>query len=230
MPSYDLSHPIESEMCVYPDTPPVRVDPTATVESDGYRATSLLLDSHAGTHIDAPAHMLADGTTIDRLPVDTFQFEAIKADCRPLDPREPIGVETILSGVSETPEAMVDLLVVQTGWDDHWGTGRYFDHPYLTAEAAEWVADRELHLGIDALNVDPTPTDNATSDEPAGYPVHHGLFSSDRLLVENLRGLGRLPARFELHAYPLAIRDGDAAPVRAVAIVADSDEQSPTTE
>ena len=219
MTSYDLSHPIESGMCVYPDTPPVRVAPTATVEADGYRTTAIELDSHAGTHVDAPAHMLADGTTIDELPVERFRFTARLADCRPLEPRAEIEAETISTAIDDGLDEAVDLLVVRTGWDDHWGTDRYFDHPYLTREAADWLADRGLHLGIDALNVDPTPTDAAVPDEPTGYPVHHALFSSDRLLIENLRGLDGLPPRFELHAYPLAVRDGDAAPVRAVAVV-----------
>ena len=221
MASYDLSHPIESGMPVYPDTPPVRVEPTATVAADGFRATAITLDSHAGTHIDAPAHMLADGATIDELPVETFQFTARLADCRPLDPRAEIDVETLTAALDDDPDEAVDLVVVETGWDDHWGTDRYFDHPYLTATAADWLADRGLDLGIDALNVDPTPTDaadDAATDEPTGYPVHHTLFGSDRLLVENLRGLDRLPERFELQAYPLAVQDGDAAPVRAVAV------------
>lgn len=116
MPSYDLSHPIESDMCVYPDTPPVRVEPTTTVETDGYRTTAIEMDSHAGTHVDAPAHMLDDGATIDQLPIGTFQFSAHRVDCRPLEPRTPIGVETIADGVPDSPDG-VDLLVVQTGWD-----------------------------------------------------------------------------------------------------------------
>jgi len=221
MASYDLSHPIESGMCVYPDTPPVRVEPTATVDPDGFRTTAIEIDSHTGTHLDAPAHMLADGMAVDELPVETFRFTAHRVDCRPLEPRAEIGVETITAPLDGGLGDAVDLLVIQTGWDDHWGTGRYFDHPYLTREAADWLADRGLHLGIDALNADPTPTDNAPPDEPTGYPVHHALFSSSRLLIENLRELGQLPPRFELHAYPLAVRGGDAAPVRAVAVVDD---------
>ncbi|WP_253738503.1 cyclase family protein [Halohasta salina] len=219
MASYDLSHPIESGMSVYPGTPPVRVESTATVEADGFRATAIEIDSHAGTHVDAPAHMLADGTTIDELPVERFRFTARLADCRPLEPRAEIDVGTLTATLDGDLDEAVDLLVVRTGWDDHWGTDRYFDHPYLSREATDWLADRGLSLGIDALNADPTPTDAAGPDEPTGYPVHHALFSSNRLLVENLRGLGRLPSRFELQAHPLAVRDGDAAPVRAVAVV-----------
>lgn len=218
MPSYDLSQPIESDMCVYPDTPPVRVTPTATVEADGFRTTELRMDSHTGTHIDSPAHMLEDGRTINQVPIETFRFEARLVDCRPLEPRAEIGIETVRSQLSAADADTVDLLVLQTGWDTHWMSERYFDHPYLTATAAEWIAKRECHLGIDALNVDPTPTDNATEDEPCDYPVHHALFAADRLLIENLRGLDRLPSQFELHAYPLSVHAGDAAPVRAVAV------------
>jgi kynurenine formamidase len=38
-----------------------------------------------------------------------------------------------------------------------------------------------------------------------------------RLVFENLTGLERLPQRFELRAYPLAL-GGDGAPVRAVGV------------
>jgi len=162
--------------------------------------------------------MLEEGQTIDQIPVETFRFEARLVDCRPLDPRVEIKIETIRSALSADDADAVDLLVVQTGWDTHWASDRYFDHPYLTAAAAEWIADRGCHLGIDALNVDPTPTDNARDDEPSDYPVHHALFGADRLLLENLRGLDRLPPRFELHAYPLSVHEGDAAPTRAVAV------------
>ncbi len=222
MASYDLSHPIADGMPVYPGDPPVGVDQLATIEADGYRQTAIGIDSHTGTHIDAPAHMIADGRTIDEFPVETFRFAAHRVDCTGVDPRAQIGVDELTAGVDgDLPDA-VDLLVVQTGWDNYWGTDRYFDHPYLSSEAADWLVDRGLHLGVDTPNVDPTPTENAADDEQAGYPVHRRLLGDGRLLLENLRGLARLPDRFELHAYPLSIRgEGDGAPVRAVAVVDD---------
>jgi kynurenine formamidase len=215
--SYDLSQSLETGMPVYPGTEPVRVEADATLAADGYRTTRLDLDSHAGTHVDAPAH-LTDGPSLDDLPVERFRFDAAVADLRPLAPRESVGVDALRRALAVDPGA-VDLVAVATGWDDHWGDERYFDHPYLTAAAAEWLVDRDCDLGIDAINPDPTPTGNAASDEPDGFPVHETLFAADRVIVENLRGLARPPERFRLVAYPLRFADADASPVRAIARV-----------
>ncbi|MFC4549688.1 cyclase family protein, partial [Halorussus sp. GCM10023401] len=120
--------------------------------------------------------------------------------------------------------------VVRTGWDAHWGTDRYFDHPYLDREAAAWCADRGLSVGLDALSPDPTPSSggNETSEteraeakssaEPDGVPAHRELLGGGQLVVENLCDLGGLPDRFEVRAYPLALSGADGAPVRAVAV------------
>ena len=94
-PVVDLSHPLESGMTVFPGTPPASLEPTATVKEAGYRTTGISIDSHTGTHIDAPAHMLADGKHLEEYPLERFQFDAAVADCRPLEAREPIDAEMI---------------------------------------------------------------------------------------------------------------------------------------
>jgi len=217
MQTYDLSHPIRSEMPVYPGNPPVEVARTASIEADGYRTAQIRLDSHTGTHMDAPAHMRADGPTLDEFPPEAFRFSAAVVDCRPLSPRSQIMPQRVANTLSEINIDTIDMVILQTGWDTHWGTDQYFDHPFLAPETAAWLAERNLHLGIDALNIDPTPTENASENEQTGYPVHHTLFAADRLVVENLRGLAQLPAQCTLHAYPLAIEDADGSPVRAIA-------------
>jgi kynurenine formamidase len=47
-------------------------------------------------------------------------------------------------------------VLVNTGWDRHWGSERYFEgHPYLTGELAEWlVRAGAVLVGIDSLNID----------------------------------------------------------------------------
>ncbi|MFP8958269.1 cyclase family protein [Natrialbaceae archaeon A-CW3] len=226
MNHYDLSHPLETGVTGYPDDPPVDIERVATVVDDGYAVSRLAFGSHAGTHVDAPAHMLADGPTLDDFDLDTFHFRAVVADCRPLEAREPIGGADLETAVG-TDTTDVDLCICRTGWDAHWGTDRYLEHPYLTADAADWLLERGLHVGIDALNVDPTPaptsTDAAipTDDEPTDYPFHLAMFAEERLLLENLRNLEVLPTdrSFTVHAYPVSIANADASPVRAVAIL-----------
>jgi kynurenine formamidase len=217
----DLTHPLATAMPVYPGTEPVGVEPAATLDADGYRTTRLDLDSHAGTHVDAPAH-LTDGPALDEFPVERFRFDAAAADLRPLDPRERVGPDALQGRVTVDP-AEVDVVAVVTGWDRHWGDERYFDHPYLSAETAGWLADCGCDLAVDTVNPDPTPTERASESEPDGFPVHKRLFDANRLIVENLRGLDRVPDRFELHAYPLRFAGADASPVRAVAHTGDAD-------
>jgi kynurenine formamidase len=210
MTTHDLSHPLQTGMQTYPGDPNVALAPHADFDADGYRVTALSLGSHTGTHVDAPSHTEPDGKTLGDFPLDTFRFDAQVVDVR-RGARAPIDVGDLPTATD------ADLLVFHTGWDDHWGTDRYRDHPYLTAAAAEWCVEHDYHVATDALNVDPTPSPNASEGEPSGFGAHHALLGAGRLVYENLTGLEHLPSRVELHAYPLAL-DADGAPVRAVAV------------
>ncbi len=79
---YDLTHVIRPGMPVYPGTEPPTIEPASSFERDGYRESALKLWSHVGTHMDAPAHLFADGATLDRLPPDRFAGPAALLDCR----------------------------------------------------------------------------------------------------------------------------------------------------
>jgi kynurenine formamidase len=241
----DCSHPLDAATPTYPGDPPVTVEPHATHDADGYRVTRLGLGSHAGTHVDAPAHTEPDGATLDALSVDRFAFDALLVDCRDVGAHGEISVERLVrafddAGVDapgdadgdtdpvgetdagpggdtdvdagpggDTDDDAVDLLVCRTGWDAHWGTDRYHDHPHLAPAAAEWCADRGLSVGLDAASPDPFGD--------ADLPAHHALLGSDRVLVENLTNLAGLPRRFRLLAFPLPVAV-DGSPVRAVAV------------
>ena len=207
---FDLSHPIEDGMQTFPGDPAVSLAPAATYDGDGYRVTELGCGSHTGTHVDAPAHTEEAGRTLDEFPIDRFVMRAIRVECRDLDARAPIPADRV-------PETDADCVVFETGWDDHWGTEQYLDHPYLDPETARRCAELGYDVGIDALNPDPTPSSQASDDEPAGVQAHHALLGNDCLIVENLRALSQLPTRFELRAYPLAL-GVDGAPVRAVGV------------
>lgn len=210
MPYADLSQPICSGMPVFPGDPPVSVSPHATVEADGYRVASVDCGSHTGTHVDAPSHTEADGRTVDDFAVSRFAWDAVLVDLRDRDPRDRIRP-------ADLPAVEADAVVLRTGWDAHWGDPQYFEHPFLTPDAARHCVEHGYDVAIDALNVDPTPTDAAAADEPEGFQAHHELLGNDRLVVENLANLGGLPDRFELLAMPLRLAGGDGAPVRAVA-------------
>jgi len=198
-------------MQTYPGDPAVHLEPVATHDSAGYRESHLACGTHTGTHVDAPAHTEHDGQTLGEFDLSAFVRTARRVDCRDLDAREPITADRV-----PTVESDVDCLVFWTGWDNHWGTDRYLDHPFLSAAAARRCAGQGLAVGVDTLNPDPTPSERGDS-EPDGFPAHHALLGAGRLLFENLRNLSAVDKRFELRAYPIRV-DGDGAPIRAVGV------------
>ncbi len=230
----DLTHRIETGMQTYPGDPAVTVTQAATVDRDGYAVERVELGSHTGTHVDAPAHVVPDGRTLDDFDLDVFVFDAVRVDCRALGAREAIPAALVPTSTD------ADCVVFDTGWADHWGTPRYRDHPYLAPEAGKACAEAGLAVATDTLSPDPTPpadtdADAAAADNDAaagtgdtadsgndpeaddhGVPVHEVVLGAGRPIVENLTGLGGL-RRFELHALPVALT-GDGAPVRAVAV------------
>lgn len=210
MESQDLTRPITTGMAGVPGDPDVIVDKQTSLAADGYRVSRVSCGSHTGTHMDAPRHTEPDGDGIDAIDVDRFIMDAYRVDLRELAPRAAIGPEQL-------PRPSADVLVIQTGWAQYWGSDRYLEHPFLTPAAAAECADAGYAIAIDALSPDPTPTAQATAAEPDGLPAHHALLAADQLIVENLTNLSGLPKRFRLLALPMNLAGCDGAPVRAIA-------------
>ncbi len=72
MSLFDLTHPISTATPVFPGDVPVGVRTVATHADQGYAARRIDLGTHSGTHVDAPAHLLPHGATLDDLPLDLW--------------------------------------------------------------------------------------------------------------------------------------------------------------
>ncbi|TYT60759.1 cyclase family protein [Natrialba swarupiae] len=212
----DLSHRIETGMQTYPGDPEVTISQAATVSDDGAAVLDVHCGSHTGTHVDAPSHTEPDGDDLEDRDVGEFVLEARFVDVAPCSPRERIGPDALPDDLG-TGTDPADILVIRTGYDEHWSTDNYLDHPHLTPDAGRILHEADCGVGTDTLNPDPTPTTNAGDDEPEGFPVHRQLLGAGLPIVENLTNLEGLPERFLLYAFPLSLADADGAPVRAVA-------------
>lgn len=73
----DLTKTIYEGMEVYPGDPQVIIEQIHFLESEGWRLRKINLGTHTGTHVDAPAHMVEDGKTLDQIPLDTFIGKAM---------------------------------------------------------------------------------------------------------------------------------------------------------
>lgn len=206
----DCTHTIKTNMPVFPGTDGPILDPVCTMEEMGFREKKWTMYSHTGTHMDAPAHMLAEGKTLDQLPIESFMGRGFV-----LDVRECTETEIPLSRVQSVENLLpdIDFLLIQTGWEAYWGKDEYFqDFPALSEEAAEYLMQFELKgIGVDAISIDLMETKT--------FPIHGILMKSGLVILENLKNLSLLEGVFEFQALPLNVEDADGSPVRAIAIL-----------
>jgi arylformamidase len=203
----DLSHTLESGMPIYPGDPVVEF--AASPQEEPWRVLSLALGSHSGTHIDAAAHYVPDGRTIDRYPLERFVVPGVVAALEAGDDEE-IAAAALAEALAAAPPG--GALLLRTGWDRHWGGAAMLRHPFLGAPACDAIVAAGITLvGTDAFNVD--------SSVRGSTHVHEILLGRDVLIVENLTNLERLPVARALRCafVPLKLADGDGSPVRAYA-------------
>lgn len=205
----DLTHLITESMPVFPGTPQPRLITEYTVANNGFMETRLDLLSHTGTHMDAPAHMLAQGITLDKMPASTFCGNAVCIDVSGVYDTIELG-DLLQTGIDFTH---VDFVVLHTDWSRFWGHPLYFSNfPVLTQEAAHYL----VSCGLKGVAADSISFDKHDS---VNYPVHHILLNANMVLIENLCNTALLPKDlvFWFAALPLNYIQADGSPVRAIA-------------
>ena len=206
MKVYDLTHTIKNDMPVYPGTEQPRLTTACTIEEAGYRETLLHMFSHTGTHMDAPAHMLPEGTTLDSYDAEKFTGTALVVDCR----GQAAITLPLLKGYDLTG---VDFVLFCTGWDRKWGSDDYYEgFPCLTAEAAAYLAALPLKgVGEDSISLDPC--------DSVDFPNHNTLMRADFVNTEEPKRLDALLGRrFTFVTLPLKFENSDGCSCRAIAM------------
>ena len=211
----DLTMPLSGETPVFPSYPKPVVHTWTTIRNHGYYSNLLLLVEHTGTHVDAPAHFIDGGETVDRVPLDRFMGRGIVVDASTLPPKAVISRDFVEERLKELGVSVGRGWVVlfYTGYDRRAGTPEWFSHPGLGEDAARYL----VGLGVNAVGIDAPSIDH----EP--FPAHRVLLSNGVPIYENLTNLDKLLGvkGFQFIGLPLRIRAGSASPVRAVAIVED---------
>jgi arylformamidase len=213
----DLSLPITEGMRVYPGMAAPSVNHLKRHETHGLQVSKLEIVVHAGTHVDAPRHFLADGSSIDGIDLDKLTGEAILIDLSGLAPGSVIEQRLLAAYATDIHQG--DIVVLYTGYQRCPDVEKYC---YLEAEAARWLADDKAVkcLAGDIPSVDPINREPAASS--ATHPSHHILLKAGIPIVESLANLDRLPSgRFYFCCFPLNIVGSDGAPARAVAMMFD---------
>ena len=184
-----------------------------SIEGSGFYANVVEFVEHIATHVDAPAHFISGGATIDEVPLDRFVGKGVVIDVTDSRPREVITLDKVLPRIRELGvELGSDWIVLfETGYSKYAGTERWFDHPGIGRDVAEFLAS----VGVKAVGTDAPSIDR----EP--FEAHKVLLSRGIPIYENLANLDLVKSRpgFLFIGLPLKIVKGSASPVRAVAIL-----------
>jgi kynurenine formamidase len=215
----DVCHTVHDGMITYKGLPgPVITDHLAREASrkvyapgTEFQIGKIEMVANTGTYLDSPFHRYADGTDLAGLDLYSLaNLDGVVVRVVDSDSREISG-ETI-KGLEVSGKAVL----FHTGWDKHWRTETYSNgsHPFLTADAAEYLAEAGAALvGIDSYNIDDT--------SGGSRPAHSILLGRGIPIVEHLCGLGDLPDQdFKFFAVPVKVKGMGTFPVRAFGIVA----------
>lgn len=209
----ELSHPIVEGMKTFPGLP----GPKSVLLFDhagssrmykdqaSFLIASLHLCGNTGTYVDSPYHRFAGAPDLANLPLERLaDLEYVYVDARARTGRA-IGPE-MFRGLDVRDKAVL----VHTGWDERWGTERYFEpNPFLNEDACVALVEAgAVFAGIDAVNIDDM------SD--LRRPAHTVLLGNGVTVCEHMRNLGAArTGEGRLHAVPIAWQGGATFPVRA---------------
>jgi len=208
----DLTHPIRQDMPVLPGDPQPAVDHLLSLETDACAVQRLTFNNHLGTHLDAPAHFIPGGATIDQLPLETLVGEARLVDFSDKGAGDIIRREELAERLPAS--GFPQRLLLRTGWDQHFHSAEYFrGFPVLSLAAAELLAEQGLTLlGLDTPS--PSPLDDP------GQGIHLALLGAGTVILESAKGLTRIPhPSCRLIVLPLSLFGCSGSPCRAVAVV-----------
>jgi kynurenine formamidase len=214
---------------------------TATITEDAFRDglglanENLHLDSHAGTHIDAPWHfgpLTGDqpAKTIDQVPLDWCFGPGVVLDLRHKRAGELITPEDLEKALAVIGYAIQprDIVLLMTGADKRFGCSDYFSaHPGMGKDATLWLLDRGVRvIGIDGWGFD-RPADAMlrdylqTGDTASLLPAHMVGRDREYCHIEKLANLDKIPTPFGfwVSCFPVKIERGSAGWIRAVALV-----------
>ena len=191
MKIYDISQEVLS-CAVYPGDPQPQREILQNMNSgDLYNLSALHMCVHNGTHVDAPAHFIQDGTTVEALPLESWVGMAYVAEYTGV-----LSADAASAILEKAGDSCRHILIK--------------GEAEVSLEAAEvFACSGILLLGNESQSVGPV-------DAPMA--VHKVLLGSNIALLEGIRLSAVAEGRYLLNAAPLNIAGAEGSPCRAILI------------
>lgn len=231
----DMTYPLDEAAIFWPTAKPFSLTKVAWGISEGgwwYASNEFSASEHGGTHADAPIHFAAGGRTIDQIPLAEWIGPAVKVDVtgqcnkdrdyllstidleswEKVSGRIPDGAWVIMYagiGTRYYPDKKMVLGTERIGKE----AIAELSFPGFSAESIEFLLQER---NIKGIAIDTPSIDRGKSQD---FKVHRVLFAADKLALENIANLDKLPAKgATLYVIPMFIKEGTGAPARVFAM------------
>jgi kynurenine formamidase len=220
----DLTHAWDGSFPTFDGNPGIIYEPSVKFEDAGYQLWKLTIYEHSGTHIDAPLHFTADGTSVADLPPERLVCPLcvidIKAKAR-ADANamvEPDDIEGWVSANGAIPAGA--CVAMNSGWADRVADPSFrntpdgsFAFPGFSKAATDMLAAMDVAcIAVDTLSLDP--------GNSADFAVHFSWLPGGRYGIENIAGLDGVPATgATIFVGAPKHKGGTGGPARVMAVV-----------
>ena len=192
------------------------------------------LNTHNGTHIDAPWHYgaIAEGKpamTIDEIPLEWCYGDGVWLDMSQKQPGDDITAEDVQQALEDIQYTLkpMDIVLIRTGAAASYGQpGCQRMNAGMTREATLWLGDHGIRMvGIDATCWDSPPemqmAELQKGVSPSRYmEAHRAAGEKGMCIIEWLTNLDLLPHfGFTVYAFPVKVERAGAGWARVVAFV-----------
>jgi kynurenine formamidase len=204
-------------------------------DGEGWGAERLHINTHLGTHVDAPLHYgsTCEGQparTITDITLDELYVDGLVLDLRGrVTPSQGIEVDVLKQALADnggtvTPGCALMLRTGQEAYD--LGDPEFFQYPGMTREGTLFLANTGAKiLCTDALGWDRPfhiirRTFRETGDRSTIWDGHFAGREKEVFIVQQIHNLAALPAHgFKVGFFPLPLARCSASPARVVAFV-----------
>ena len=216
----DITRTLVNNFPAWPGDPPFTLERAASLASGGScDVTRITMSAHAGTHLDAPSHVVPGAGDLSTIPLTVLVGPALvihteESGAIPAEALKAAMARCVPGDRSGT----VRRLLIRTGSARTGSAHSSGARPGLPAvfatlavESAAYVVDAGIRLvGIDTPSVD----EPGASDLPI-----HRIFARAGVAILEWLDLDQVPEGFHrLVALPLKLDSCEASPVRAILI------------
>lgn len=200
----DISLKVGDTIPIWPNMPTPKVDKLKDIlNGDEVTNSSLYIDVHCGTHIDAPAHHIANGKLVEDIPLKlcTGKVFVIEIQDDVINKEVIDKYKNVFCKYKKILFKTKNSLLLNNNFDVNYVA---FDK----SGADEIVKYNIELLGIDYLSIQKFGKEHNI--------VHKILLEKDIVVLEGLDLRNVKSGEYELYAFPINISNSEGSPVRAV--------------